>query len=87
MSSSEMSAKLRAAMESVGKIEGIKVVSKSHCAFVAFNSRESAEKAMNAMYDRFYLGERKLKLLWAKAQLQQNQQTGDDQKKKNIKQR
>ena len=56
-------------METVGKIEGIKVISKSHCAFVGFNSRESAEKAMVAMYDRFFIGEKKLKLLWAKAQL------------------
>lgn len=51
----EMSAALRQAMEPVGKLDHIKVVSKHKIAFVCFNSRESAEKAMEAMYDRFYI--------------------------------
>lgn len=54
-------------MTVVGKIEQIKVVAKHSCAFICFNSRESAEKAMAAMYDRFFVDETKLKLLWAKA--------------------
>lgn len=66
---SDLPTKLREAMESVGKIEQIKIVSKHSCAFVCFNSRESAERAMEAMFDRFFIGTQKLKLLWAKAQL------------------
>jgi pre-mRNA-splicing factor RBM22/SLT11 len=64
---SELPAKLKIAMETVGKIEQIKVVAKHSCAFVCFNSRESAERAMEAMFDRFFIDQTKLKLLWAKA--------------------
>jgi pre-mRNA-splicing factor RBM22/SLT11 len=52
---SELPAKLKIAMETVGKIEQIKVVAKHSCAFVCFNSRESAERAMEAMFDRFFI--------------------------------
>ena len=52
-----MANSLRQAMEAVGKIDHIKVVSKHKIAFVCFNSRESAEKAIDAMFDRFYIGQ------------------------------
>jgi RNA recognition motif-containing protein len=69
-----MAANIRAAMEPVGKLDHIKVISKHKIAFVCFNSRESAEKAMEAMFDRFYIGQSKLQLLWAKAQLSPTEQ-------------
>jgi hypothetical protein len=33
---------------------------------VCFNSRQSAEKAIEALFDSLYIGETYLKLLWAK---------------------
>jgi pre-mRNA-splicing factor RBM22/SLT11 len=56
-----------------GKIKGVKIIAKSNCAFVCFYAREAAEKAMECLFDRFFINEKKAKLLWAKSQLESAQ--------------
>ena len=53
-----------------GKIKAVKLISKSNCAFVCFFARESATKAIECLYERFFISEKKMKLLWAKSQLE-----------------
>jgi hypothetical protein len=56
-----------------GKIKAIKMVQKQNCAFVCFFARESAVGAIEALYDRYFLNNdesKKLKVLWAKSQLE-----------------
>uniref|UniRef100_A0A7S3IRN5 RRM domain-containing protein n=1 Tax=Strombidium inclinatum TaxID=197538 RepID=A0A7S3IRN5_9SPIT len=60
---------LRAKFGEFGKVEGIKMITSKKCAFVCFFDRREAEKAFEILYERLYLGEKKLKLLWAKSQL------------------
>lgn len=58
---------LRESLESFGKIKGVKMILKQGCAFVSFHARESAEQAVEAIFDRFFVNNKKLKVLWAKA--------------------
>jgi pre-mRNA-splicing factor RBM22/SLT11 len=60
---------LKAHFITFGKIKAVKVIPKSNCAFVCFHVREAAVKALETMYDRCYINEKKVKLLWAKSQL------------------
>lgn len=60
-------------MLAYGKIKAVKLVHKQQCAFVCYFSRDSAIAAIEALYERFFLNNdesRKLKLLWAKSQLE-----------------
>lgn len=50
-----------------GKIKAVKVISKQGLAFVCFHAREAATLAIETMHDRFFIGEKKLKVLWAKS--------------------
>jgi len=63
--------------EPFGVIQAIRLIPSKQCAFVSFKERISAEKAFEAMYERLYLNDslKKLKLLWAKSQLDHNQIT------------
>ena len=54
-------------MERFGKLQRIKLVHKSNCAFVHFTARDAAENAIKTLHDRFFIGDKKLKVLWAKA--------------------
>ncbi len=49
-----------------GKIVRSKLLPNNNCGFVCFNSRESAEKAMETLFDKLYVGDLQLKLMWAK---------------------
>lgn len=64
---------LKKQLEGYGKIKALKVVQKQGCAFVCYHARESAAKAMECLYDRFFLNgdnSKKIKVLWAKSQLE-----------------
>lgn len=45
-------------MTPFGKILRINLLPKHDCGFVCFNSRESAEKAIEALYDRLYIADK-----------------------------
>lgn len=53
-----------------GKIKAMKMIHRQGCAFVCFHSREAAEQAIEALFDRFFVNSKRLKILWAKAQLE-----------------
>jgi pre-mRNA-splicing factor RBM22/SLT11 len=59
-------------LEPFGKIKAIKMIHRQGCAFACFYARESAERAIEALYDRFFISNKRLKVLWAKAQLESN---------------
>jgi RNA recognition motif-containing protein len=54
-------------MKMFGKIKAIKMIHRQGCAFVCFFAREAAEKAIESLFDRFYVNNKRLKVLWAKA--------------------
>lgn len=60
--------------ESFGEIESTRLIASKSCAFVCFKTRKSSEKAFEGLYERLYLKDstKKLKLLWAKSQLDKN---------------
>ncbi len=53
-------------MSVFGRIIRSKLLPKHDCGFVCFNSRESAESAMEALFDKLFIGDQQIKLLWAK---------------------
>ena len=55
-----------------GKVKGIRIRLKSQWAFVWFDERESAELAMDHLFNKLFIKEKQLKLLWAKDQLDLN---------------
>jgi len=61
--------------EIYGKIQGLRVIPSKNCAFISFVERQACEKAFSTLYERLYLKNtsRKLKLLWAKSQLDESQ--------------
>lgn len=61
--------------QAFGQIQGIRLIPTKSCGFVSFLDRKCAEKAFEALYERLYLKgtTKKLKLLWAKSQLDQSQ--------------
>lgn len=72
-----------------GKVMGIRVRHKSKCAFICFDERSSAELAIDHLFNKLFIKEKRLKLLWAKDQLdlsknnkrsrvEGNNQTGGD---------
>lgn len=66
-----------------GKVKHIRIRLKSSCAFICFEERSSAEIAVDHLYDKLYIKEKRLKLLWAKDQLdptkhKQNKRTHGD---------
>ena len=71
ISSSTSQEALEERFESFGEIEGIRLIGSKSCAFVCFKTRKSSEKAFEGLYERLYLKNesKKLKLLWAKSQL------------------
>jgi RNA recognition motif-containing protein len=44
---------------------------KHNCGFVCFNSREAAQKCIETLSDKLYIGDLKLQVIWAKSQLQE----------------
>ena len=73
LDSTATEAEIKKQLEVYGKIKAIKMVSKQNCAFACFFARESAAQAMEFLYDRFFLSgdeTKKIKLLWAKSQLE-----------------
>jgi hypothetical protein len=58
-------------MTKFGKIERMKLLARQNCGFVCFFSREGAEKAMATLHDKLFIANKKIKLLWAKNQLQE----------------
>ena len=58
---------LKDQMEPFGKIKAIKMIHRQGCAFVCFHARESAERAIEALFNRFFINNKRLKVLWAKA--------------------
>jgi len=71
-------------MEPFGKIKYVKIIHKSEVAFVCFHSRQAAEGTMESLYDRLFIHNKRLKLLWAKSQLEMN--VGNKKKGKKEKQ-
>mmetsp|Transcript_11243 Transcript_11243/g.18920 ORF Transcript_11243/g.18920 Transcript_11243/m.18920 type:complete len:223 (+) Transcript_11243:204-872(+) len=63
-----------------GKIQAIKLIPSKQCGFVSFFDRKDCQKAFEVLYERLYLtgSTKKLKLLWAKSQLD----IKDNQKKR-----
>ena len=51
---------------SYGEVKKVKMLYKQSCAFLTFTSRIGAEIAMQALHDRFYINDTRLKLLWAR---------------------
>ena len=51
---------------SYGEVKKVKMLYKQSCAFISFTSRQGAEIAMQALHDRFYINDTRLKLLWAR---------------------
>ena len=62
---------VRSHMEKFGKIERMRLLHRQNCGFVCFFSREAAEQAITTLHENFYLCEKKIKLDWAKCQLQE----------------
>lgn len=58
---------IRKQLEPFGKIKSIKLIHRQGCAFVSFHMRSSAERAIEAIFDRFFINNKRLKVLWAKA--------------------
>lgn len=52
-----------------GKVQGIRMRLKANCAFICFEERSSAEIAIDHLFNKLFIKEKKLKLLWAKDQL------------------
>ena len=59
------------------------MIPSKNCAFISFFERAASEKAFKTLYERLYLKgtNKKLKLLWAKSQLDESHK----KKKKKIK--
>jgi pre-mRNA-splicing factor RBM22/SLT11 len=68
-------------MQGYGKIKSIKVIYKSGVAFVCFHARNAAEGAMTSLFDRLFISNKRLKLLWAKSQLEAPSQNPAHKKK------
>ena len=66
---------LEESFQPFGEIQAIRLIPSKASAFVSFMDRKCAEKAFEALYERLYLKNttKKLKLLWAKSQLDQSQ--------------
>lgn len=62
---------VRAQMDKFGKIERMRLLHRQNCGFVCFYSREAAEKAITMLHEKFFLCDKKIKLDWAKCQLQE----------------
>ena len=56
-------------MKDYGKIKAVKLIHRQGCAFVCYHARDAAEKAVESLFDRLFINNKRLKLLWAKAQL------------------
>lgn len=67
-------ASLKQAFEIYGKIQRVKYLKKQNTAFVLFFDRQCAEKAISALHDRFFIKGKRLKVMWAKSQLQEESQ-------------
>ena len=63
---------LREKFEAYGKVKAVKIIQKQGLAFVCFFAREAAIKAVELLHERFFVGEKRLKVLWAKSQLEQS---------------
>ena len=57
-------------MEGFGKVKGVKIVNRQGYAFVSFHARDAAEQAMKCLHNRYFINNKRLKVLWAKAQLE-----------------
>jgi len=62
---------LRNLFKQYGKVKGVKLVHRQFCAFVCMDARDHAEQAVKSLHDRFFLKNQRLKILWAKHQLDQ----------------
>lgn len=58
-------------MEKFGRIERMRLLPRQNCGFVCYFSREAAETAMKTLHEKLFLSSRKIKLDWAKCQLQE----------------
>lgn len=58
-----------------GKVKGIRIRQKSKCAFICFEERSAAELAMDHLFNKLFIKDQKLKLLWAKDQLDPKKHT------------
>lgn len=54
-----------------GKLKALKLIPKQGCAFACYHLRQAAEKAIECLFDdKCYIQGKKLKVLWARAQLE-----------------
>ena len=60
---------IREHLESFGRIASIRIMKQKQCAFVCFMARPDAEFALKTLFNRLYIHSKKIKILWAKAQL------------------
>ena len=44
-------------MEPFGKVAKVKLLPKHLCGFICFNAREGAQKALNTLYDKFFVAD------------------------------
>ena len=65
-----------------GKVKGIRMRPKAKCAFICFENRSSTEFAVEHLYSKLFIKERRLKINWAKDQLDpskhSNKRTNDE---------
>merc|ERR1712087_298858 len=64
---------VRNKFKAYGEILSVALVSDRKCGFVTFGSRESAESAMNSLFDSLYLNQSKCQLNWAKSKDQEEE--------------
>jgi RNA recognition motif-containing protein len=48
----------------------MKMYGRKGCCFICFRSREAAEYSIDCLYDKLFINNKRLKLLWAKDQLE-----------------
>eukprot|EP00357_Protocruzia_adherens_P018101 CAMPEP_0115000166 /NCGR_PEP_ID=MMETSP0216-20121206/16594_1 /TAXON_ID=223996 /ORGANISM="Protocruzia adherens, Strain Boccale" /LENGTH=408 /DNA_ID=CAMNT_0002365209 /DNA_START=25 /DNA_END=1251 /DNA_ORIENTATION=- len=76
---------IRDTFRGYGQIKNVKVVSKHACAFVTFQTRESAEEAMKHLYNRLVINTVRMKLLWGRSQQERREIQEKKQAEQNAK--
>jgi hypothetical protein len=67
-----------------GEVKKVKILLKNYCAFVTFNDRNSAENAMNNLYNKFMIKGEKFKLQWGRS-AKTNFEEEEHENKNNLK--
>lgn len=58
---------LQVLLSPFGKLKSLKLIMRQGCAFACFHAREAAERAIESLFDKCFIGDKRLKVLWAKS--------------------